>query len=302
MPETLSGSGAVDTMSAADIDRELAGLDALELAGHERKSLGSRTWSATWPKLIAIGLVIGGWELVSLSNWKSDHILPGPRVVLGQLWTSLTDGTYFHSDVIPATLQRAAIGYLAAVLIGTVVGATLSQIKLLRTGVASLITGLQTMPSVLWYPAALVLFGLNDNAILFVVIIGAAPSVAAGIMSGADQVHPLLLRAGRVLGANKFQLWRQVVFPASMPAVVSGLKQGWAFAWRSLMAGELLGASIGKGGIGGLVDNARTFSDYNNMYAAMTLILIFGVIVDAIFNVAEKNVNRRRGLIDVAGA
>ena len=97
-------------------------------------------------------------------------------------------------------------------------------------------------------------------------------------------------------------LWRQVVFPASMPAVVSGLKQGWAFAWRSLMAGELIGASIGKGGIGGFVDNARTFSDYNAMYAAMTLILIIGVIVDSIFNVIEKNVNRRRGLIDNAAA
>jgi NitT/TauT family transport system permease protein len=300
MPDTTVHT--TDMMSSADIDRELAGLDALELAGRERKSLGSRVWSSTWPKLIAIGIVLGGWELLSLSNWKSDHILPGPRVVLGEFWTSLTDGTYFHSEVLQATLQRAVVGYLAAVAIGTVIGALLSQVKVLRTGVASLITGLQTMPSVLWYPAALVLFGLNDNAILFVVIIGAAPSVASGIMSGADQVHPLLLRAGRVLGAGRFQLWRQVVFPASMPAVVSGLKQGWAFAWRSLMAGELIGASIGKGGIGGFVDNARTFSDYNAMYAAMTLILIIGVIVDSIFNVIEKNVNRRRGLIDNAAA
>jgi NitT/TauT family transport system permease protein len=295
-------SNAADTMSAVDIDRELAGLDALELGGRERKSLAARTWSATWPKLIAIGLFLVIWELVALSGWKSDHILPGPEVVLREFWNSLTDGTYFKSSLLPTTLKRALIGYTAAVAIGTAIGATLSQVKVLRTGVASLITGLQTMPSVLWYPAAIVLFGLSDSAILFVVIIGAAPSVASGILSGSDQVPPLLLRAGRVLGAKRFTLWREVVFPASLPAVIAGLKQGWAFSWRSLMAGELIGAAIGNPGIGGAVDNSRSLSDYNGMYAAMILILLIGIIVDAIFNIVEKNVNRRRGLIDAAAA
>jgi NitT/TauT family transport system permease protein len=300
MPDTLSSSGAVDTMAAADIDRELAGLDALELGGREKRSLGARAWSATWPKLIAIALFLGIWEIVAVSGWKPDYILPSPDVVLRQLWTSLTNGDFLSSEALGATLQRAVIGYAAAVVIGTFVGAFLSQVRVLRTGVASLITGLQTMPSVLWYPMAILLFGLSNNAILFVVIIGAAPSVASGILSGSDQVPPLLLRAGRVLGASRFTLWREVVFPASMPAVIAGLKQGWAFAWRSLMAGELIGAAIGAPGIGGLVDNARTNVEYSKMYAAMVLILLIGLVVDSIFNVVEKHVNRRRGLIDNA--
>jgi NitT/TauT family transport system permease protein len=298
MPETVTHS--VDTMSAADIDRELAGLDALELAGHEKRSLGARAWSATWPKLIAIGLFLGVWEIVALSGWKPDYILPSPDVVLREFWTALTNGTFLSHEVLGATLQRAAIGYAAAVVIGTVVGAVLSQVKVLRTGVASLITGLQTMPSVLWYPMAIVLFGLSNSAILFVVIIGAAPSVASGILSGSDQVPPLLMRAGRVLGAKRFTLWREVVFPASMPAVIAGLKQGWAFSWRSLMAGELIGAAIGAPGIGGFLDNARTNVQYSTMYATMILILLIGIVVDSIFNLVEKNVNRRRGLIDNA--
>jgi NitT/TauT family transport system permease protein len=289
-------------MSAVDIDRELAGLDALEVSGRERRSLGARAWAATWPKLIAIGLFVGVWEVVALSGWKPDYILPSPDVVLREFWSSLTDGTFLSSEVLGATLRRALIGYAAAVLIGTVVGAVLSQVKVLRTGVASLITGLQTMPSVLWYPMAIVLFGLSDNAILFVVIIGAAPSVASGILSGSDQVPPLLLRAGRVLGAERFTLWREVVFPASLPAVLAGLKQGWAFSWRSLMAGELIGAAIGAPGIGGFLDNARTNVQYSTMYAAMVLTLLIGIVVDSLFNVVEKNVNRRRGLIDAAAA
>jgi NitT/TauT family transport system permease protein len=295
-------SSAVDTMSTEDIDRELAGLDALELGGQHRRSFGARTWSATWPKLIAIGIFLGVWQLVAMSGWKPDHILPGPGPVLKQFWTDLTDGTFLKSSLLPTTLKRAAVGYSSAVVIGTVIGAVLSQVKVLRTGVASLITGLQTMPSVLWYPMALVLFGLSESAILFVVIIGAAPSVASGILSGSDQVPPLLLRAGRVLGAKRFTLWREVVFPASLPAVISGLKQGWAFSWRSLMAGELIGAAIGNPGIGGLVDQSRTLSDYTGMYATMILILLIGIAVDAVFNVIEKHVNRRRGLIDAAAA
>jgi NitT/TauT family transport system permease protein len=158
------------------------------------------------------------------------------------------------------------------------------------------------MPSVLWYPPALVLFGLNESAILFVVVIGAAPSVASGILHGSDQVPPLLVRAGRVLGAKRFTLWKEVVLPASLPSIVAGLKQGWAFSWRSLMAGELIGASLGAPGIGGHLDLNRTLGDYPGMYATMILILVFGIAVDAIFNAGEKHINRRRGLVDAAAA
>jgi len=289
-----------DTVAAADIDRELAGLDALELAGRERKALGPRLWAGAWPKLLALAFVLFAWQLVNWTGWKPDYVLPGPYPVLKQFWESLSSGEFTQSGLLFTTLRRALIGFTAAVIVGTVIGALMSQVKVLRTGAASLVTGLQTMPSVLWYPMALVLFKLGEGAIMFVVIIGAAPSVANGILAGADQVPPILMRAGRVLGAKRFTLWKEVVLPASLPAFVSGLKQGWAFSWRSLMAGELIGAATGSPGIGGYLDIQRTNVDYTSMYAAMILILVIGVGVDTIFNLAEKSINRRRGLIDAA--
>jgi len=299
MPDTTLQI-ASDTVAAADIDRELAGLDALELAGRERTSFGARTWNAAWPKVLALLSVLLLWQLVAASNWKPNYVLPGPDPVLRQFWDSLTSGEFTRSGLVFTTLRRALLGFSLAVSIGTVIGALMSQVKVLRTGAASLVTGLQTMPSVLWYPMALVLFKLGEGAIMFVVVIGAAPSVANGILAGSDQVPPILMRAGRVLGARRFTLWKEVVLPASLPAFVSGLKQGWAFSWRSLMAGELIGAATGNPGIGGYLDIQRTNLAYTQMYAAMILILLIGIGVDSIFNVAEKSINRRRGLIDAA--
>ncbi|CAN5718747.1 hypothetical protein BH24ACT3_BH24ACT3_10060 [soil metagenome] len=132
------------------------------------------------------------------------------------------------------------MGFALAAVIGSVVGALVARVAVLRTAVGSLITGLQTMPSIAWFPAAILLFKLSEQAILFVVVLGAAPAIANGLIAGADQVPPLLTRAGRVLGARGVTLFRTVVLPASLPSFVAGLKQGWAFAWRSLMAGELL--------------------------------------------------------------
>ena len=120
--------------------------------------------------------------------------------------------------------------------------------QVLRAAIGSMITGLQTMPSVAWVPLAIILFKLTENAIFFVVVLGAAPSIANGIIDGIDHVPPILLRAGRVLGARGCHSLRHVVIPAALPSVVGGLKQGWAFAWRSLMAGELITQFPGNSG------------------------------------------------------
>jgi NitT/TauT family transport system permease protein len=294
MPETA-------VLDAHVIDQQLAGLDALELVDTDHRSRAARTWSAAWPKLAAVGIGILIWQLVVWTGWKPEYILPGPGRVFGELWHLLSSGEFTRSAVLPATLTRAVIGFLIAVLVGTALGAAMSRVKVVRTAVASLVTGLQTMPSIVWFPMALVLFGLNEKAITFVVVIGAAPSIANGILSGADQVPTVLLRAGRVLGARGFRLWKEVVLPASLPSIVGGLKQGWAFSWRSLMAGELIGAAVAKPGIGGYLDNQRTLGDYPGLYATMILILVIGLIVDSAFGTVEKSIRRRRGLVE-AGA
>jgi NitT/TauT family transport system permease protein len=165
----------------------------------------------------------------------------------------------------------------------------------------SLISGLQTMPSIAWFPLAILLFKLSESAILFVVVLGAAPAIANGVIAGVDQIPPLLLRAGRVLGARGFAHYRHVVFPAALPGFLAGLKSGWAFAWRSLMAGELLVIIANKPSIGSRLAFEREFADSPGLMSVMLVILVIGIVVDGFgFSLLDRVVRRRRGL-EVAG-
>jgi NitT/TauT family transport system permease protein len=133
---------------------------------------------------------------------------------------------------------------------------------------------------------------------MFVVVIGSAPSIANGLLTGIDNIPPLLLRAGRVLGASRWQSFRHIVLPASLPSFIGGMKQGWAFSWRSLLAGELLVQIGGKTSLGNQLDIARTNADATGLMATMVAILIVGIAVDALFfGAAERSIRRRWGLI-----
>jgi NitT/TauT family transport system permease protein len=181
---------------------------------------------------------------------------------------------------------------------GVAFGTAVARSRLLRSAFGSFITGLQTMPSVAWFPLALLLFKRSEAAILFGVILGAAPSIANGVISGIDQIPPLYLRAGRVLGARRLAMYRHVILPAALPDFVAGLKQGWAFAWRSLMAGELVVIIPGQFTIGALMQNSRDFNDSAALMASMVVILIIGIVVDAVFFAGlERTMRRRRGLL-----
>jgi NitT/TauT family transport system permease protein len=186
-----------------------------------------------------------------------------------------------------------------AVVIGSLVGVVVARSKVTRAAVGSLITGLQTMPTIAWFPLAILLFGLQESAILFVVVLGAAPAIANGVIAGVDHIPPLQLRAGRVLGARGLSLYRHVIIPGALPGYVAGLKQGWAFAWRSLLAGELLVIIAKKPSLGVRLQFARDNSDAAAMMAAMMMIFIIGVIVDAfLFARLERSIRHRWGLVD----
>jgi NitT/TauT family transport system permease protein len=262
-----------------------------------RPSRLAKVWRVTWPKLLATGLLVGGWQLVVWSGWKPEYIIPSPFTVFDAMLHNLRDLT----DAAIVTLKRGAIGFSMAILIGGVVGVAVARSKVLRAGVGSLITGLQTMPSVAWVPLAIVLFHLSEATITFVVVLGAAPSIANGIIAGIDNVPPILLRAGRVLGARGFGALQHVVIPAALPSVVSGLKQGWAFAWRSLLAAELITTFPGHIGIGQTLNQAQQNIDYTGVYEAMIVILIVGVVIDSLFfGTMERAIRRRYGLVDAA--
>jgi NitT/TauT family transport system permease protein len=260
-------------------------------------TFAARAWTATWPKLLAIAIVIGGWQIAVWSHWKPEFLVPSPFTVLDRLFHE--PGTMLTASLV--TLRRGVQGFVIAMVIGAVVGVAVARVKILRAAIGSMITGLQTMPSVAWVPLAIILFKEGQGTVTFVVVIGAAPSIANGIISGVDHVPPLLLRAGRVLGARGLGALRHVVIPAALPAVIGGLKQGWAFAWRSLMAAELIGGLSGKLGIGQLLNGAGTQADYVGVFEAMIVILIIGILVDAlVFGTADRAIRRRYGLIDAA--
>jgi NitT/TauT family transport system permease protein len=280
-------------MAIVDFDAtELSGLDALEV--HD--NVGERRWwTAVWPKVAAVGLALAAWQLVVVSGWKPDYALPGPGAVLPRLAHELSKGLTWRA--IGTTVRRACTGFAFAIVVGTLVGLAVSRFRVLRSAVGSLITGLQTMPSIAWFPLALLLFAKSEAAIFFVVVIGAAPSVANGLISGVDHIPPILLRAGRVLGANGVHRYRHIVLPAALPSFVAGLKQGWAFVWRSLMAGELLVIIANKPSIGSRLSFNQEFADAPGLIAYMIIILAIGVVVDALgFGVVDRMIRQRRGL------
>ena len=271
--------------------------DAVLIRELMAKPAGRKLWPAVWPKLLAVAIFIGAWQVVVWLHWKPEYIVPSPFTVLNQLRHDL--GTLTGS--VGVTMRRAGVGFGLAIVIGAAIGLAVARLPILRAGIGSMITGLQTMPSVAWVPLAIVLFQLSENAILFVVVLGAAPSIANGIIDGVDNVPPLLMRAGRVLGARGFSALRYVVVPAALPAVVSGLKQGWAFAWRSLMAGELITVFPGSIGIAQTLNVSYQNSDFVGVYEAMIVIFVIGVVVDAVFfGTILRAIRKRYGLIDAA--
>lgn len=266
------------------------------LPAHGGADTGER-WKGVAGPLVALAVGLAIWELVALSGWKPAWVLPGPGAVLQRVWDELAGGEVFRGAWI--TMGRALVGFAIAVAAGTALGIGMSKFAWLRTSLAGLLAGLQTMPSVVWFPLAIVLFQLGEPAILFVVVLGAAPSIAVGLLSAVDHVPPLLTRVGRTMGARGFTLYRTVVFPAALPGYVAGLKQGWAFSWRSLMAGELIVTIPNRIGIGARLSYARELSDYEGLLAWMIVVLAIGLAVDLLlFGRIEQSLRRRRGLAE----
>lgn len=255
-----------------------------------------RAWAWVWPKALAVGLVLLVWQLVFWSGWRPPFVLPSPATTLTELARMVTTDRFWSA--VATTLSRAVIGFAVALLVGTTVGILVARVKPLRLAVGSLITGLQTMPSIAWFPLAILLFGLDEQAILFVVVLGAAPSIANGVISGIDHVPPSYRKLGQVLGAGPASLYRHIVLPAALPGYVQGLTQGWAFAWRSLMAGELLVIIAERPSLGAQLEFARQFAKAPMLLATMLVILILGMVVDGIFSSAARALRVRRGLVD----
>ena len=281
---------------AAELAAELETRDVAQSAPRWSRAPQIRLWSGLWPQLVALALAVAVWQVVVWSGWRQANVLPGPLPVFQSLFNDLSRGDFYVGVAI--TLQRAVLGYGIAVVAGSAVGLLVARVSILRRALGSALLGLQSMPSISWFPLAILLFQRSEPAIIFVVLLGAAPAIANGLLSGVDHVQPLLVRVGRVMGARGLGLYRHVILPAALPSFVGGLKQGWAFAWRSLMAGELIIAFAGhKPSLGQQLRLAQNLSDTQQLIALMIVIFTIGVVVDLGFGVLDREIRQRWGLL-----
>lgn len=249
----------------------------------------SSRWTARAVFYVAL---LALWELVSRSGLWPEYLFPGPLEVLRALVAGLQGGLFVHGALV--SLYRIVLGFGISLGLGVVLGVLLGRVRLIDDTVGSLVLGLQALPSVCWLPLALLWFGLNERAIVFVVVMGALFSITLGVEAGVKNTPPVYLRAARNLGATGLGVYTQVILPAAKPAVLAGIKQGWSFAWRSLMAAELLYYSLS---LGNLLQAGRDLNDAARVMAVMLVIIAVGVTIDRIvFAPAERRVRERWGL------
>lgn len=245
------------------------------------------------PQVLFYALLFAGWWWLAARKIWPPYLLPPPQDVWLFLQAAVQDGTLLPA--IGTSALRGAVGYGIALLFGTVIGLLLARVKWLDETVGSAVVGLQSLPSICWFPLALIWFGLNERAVQFVVVMGSLFAVILAVRSGVRSLSPLTLRAARTLGATGIKLWVHVLLPAILPAFLSGMRQGWAFAWRSLMAAELLSQSL-KAGVGHLLSTGRDLNDMPMVLGMIGVILLFGLAVDrALFVPLERLVARRWG-------
>ncbi|NGO68820.1 ABC transporter permease [Streptomyces boncukensis] len=291
------GSGADDAAGEDGLAGLEAGLDALDTRTTTRQPLGRLLREKVLPPVLAVVLVLGLWQLAFELHLKPDYQLPSPKMV----WDALAEEWYKGTilGVVWQSVSRGALGFLVALVVGTPLGLLVARVKPVRAAIGPILSGLQSLPSVAWVPAAIIWFGLTDATIYTVVLLGAVPSIANGLVAGVDRIDPLHLRAGKVIGATGLRgLWH-VLLPAALPGYIAGLKQGWAFSWRSLMAAELIATSPELGsGLGQLLETGRSYQDMPLVLGAILLILMVGIAIELlIFAPVERRVLRQRGLL-----
>ncbi|MFC8506800.1 ABC transporter permease [Streptomyces sp. NPDC057411] len=284
-------------VKADDLAGLEAGLDALDSVQVRRAPVREVLLKKVLPPVLAIALVLVVWQLLVTAKVADEGKLPSPAAVWDSLSTMWLEGTLV--DVLWTSVSRALLGFLLALAIGTPLGLLVARVGVVRTAIGPILSGLQSLPSVAWVAPAVLWLGLNDSMMFAVILLGAVPSIANGLVAGVDQVPPLFLRAGRTLGATGLRGAWHIVMPAALPGYLAGLKQGWAFSWRSLMAAEIIASSPDLGlGLGQLLENGRNNFDMPGIFLAIFLILLVGIAIDLlIFSPIERAVLRRRGLL-----
>jgi NitT/TauT family transport system permease protein len=244
------------------------------------------------PPLAGVAGLLIVWAIVA--SFVSSRTVPSPSEVWNAFTRGVSDGTI--PEAAGKTLIRLAFSFVVSILIGTALGFGLALNEFARRSIRPLVVALQITPYIAWLPLAVVWFGLSERAVVFVAIVGAFPSVTLATISSFGQVPPILKRAARTLGADGWQLYSEVIFPAALPGYVAGLQQAWGFAWKALMAGELITAGLRATGLGQLLQ--RSQNDVPMLIASVAVIVVIGVAVEYfVFGTVDRRIRRKRGLL-----
>lgn len=235
------------------------------------------------------------WELCVRARVWPRVLMPSPLSVAEYLGGSIADGTLLAASAV--TLKRLLLGYVAGVILGVPLGLIFARFRFAQDTLGTLALGLQTLPSVCWAPLALLWFGQTEGAVFFITFMGSLWSIALAVESGVRNVPPIYVRAARTMGSHGLHTWIFVALPAALPFVVSGMKQGWAFAWRSLMAAEIYVTILTGFGLGHLLHYGRELHAMEQVLGIMLLIVAIGLLVDRLmFLPWERFMHRRFGL------
>jgi NitT/TauT family transport system permease protein len=237
------------------------------------------------------------WEAIVRLGFWPPYSLPSPLTVLDRISTGIGNGTLL--DAVGLSMRRMLVGFGVSLVLGISLGIAIARFRLVEQTIGSLVAGLQSLPSITWLPIALIWFGLSERAIIFVVILGSMMAITQATADGVKNTPQLFLRTASSLGARGPTLYTRVVLPASLPYMITGMKLGWSFAWRSLMAAELLFVTPG---LGRLLEVGREFNDIAQVMGVMVVIVIAGLAVDRlVFVRLEDLVRRRWGLTGIRG-
>jgi len=252
-----------------------------------------RTVKRVGRQAIFYAVLVGIWALLAKLKVWPPYVFPSPWGVLEAMRAGFADHSFWIA--IGVSLRRMILGYSLSVVLGITLGIGIAGNRFLERTVGGLLVSLQSLPSICWLPLAVLWFGLTEKAILFVVVMGSLLSVTIAMETGRKQMPKIYGMAGRNLGARRWKLFYHVLLPASMPYIVSGLKQGWAFAWRSLISGEMIFVSLG---LGQLLMMGRDLNDMSQVIAVMILIIAIGYIVDGlVFRALERRLQLKWGLL-----
>ena len=245
-----------------------------------------------WKKIAFYVILVIIWQAIATADIWPNTIFPSPLEVAEDLAYGVVDGSLFFG--IGTSMVRLMIGLAIAIAGGVVLGIFMARIEIVNQTIGSLVLGLQSIPSIAWVPLAILWFGLTDAGIIFVTAIGAIFAVTINTYTGVKNIDPNYIAAARNMGAKGSQLITAVLLPAAFPYMISGFKQGWAFAWRGVIGAELLFSFLG---LGFLLNVGRQLIDVSQVIAIMLVIMGIGVLVDGfVFKKIENKVMFRWGL------